>query len=422
VALTLRLVYTRMTREGVNWLLAASWTFLAALGTSPAWTARPNLFTFPALALVAGICERYHAGVISARKTLWLLPIFLLWPNLHGGFLAGILVLGTAYLVECVLTLASPDREQRGAARRRLGWWTVLGMGLFAVTLVNPYGFGLYVWNLRMVTDPFIQTQTTTEWHHPNFNEEGWFRIELLVLLFPTLAALSRRRVGGLALALAVIFLHFALTSARYCPLWVLVVVPTLAALSAQMPWLEGVSANVAGRLSADLREWLAETPSRSPSFVSYAFAGLILFVSPWMDSLARHDQDLMPSRSLDKLLEIYRGERVFHPVNWGGYLTWHGWNLEPRFRTWIDDRLDTHGKEHLDRTRAILDARPDWAKVLERYRVDLICIPPDTPLASRARESPDWRLLSDDDRVTIFRRIKSDAVPPEAPSPKHLR
>ena len=88
VALTIRLLYTRMTGGGINWLLAASWAFLAALGTSPSWVARPNVFTLPALVLVAGICERFHAGAISAKKTLWLLPLFLFWPNIHGGFLA----------------------------------------------------------------------------------------------------------------------------------------------------------------------------------------------------------------------------------------------------------------------------------------------------------------------------------------------
>ena len=64
LAWTLCLLYTRMTCEGTNWLVAAAWTFLAALGTSCSWLARPNVFTFPALVLVAGLCERYHAVAI----------------------------------------------------------------------------------------------------------------------------------------------------------------------------------------------------------------------------------------------------------------------------------------------------------------------------------------------------------------------
>ncbi|HEU5423525.1 MAG TPA: hypothetical protein VFU72_08305, partial [Nitrolancea sp.] len=323
IALTLRLLYVRMTRDGIHWLAAALWTFLAALGTSPSWVARPNLFTFPLLVLVADLCDRFHRGTISPRATLWLLPVFALWPNLHGGFLAGILVLGVTYLVECGFAVAAPDADARRAARARLRWWTILGVGLFVATLLNPYGIGLHFWNLRMLRDPFIQTQTTAEWLPPNFNDKGWFRIEALVLLFPLLGVLSRRRVSAVALALAVVFLHFGLTSARYTPLWVVLAVPSLALLAAGVPRFEALSADVSARLSPDVRAGLARRPGPSPCGASWAFAVLLLAASPWLGPLARHNQELMPSRALDALLADYRGERVFHSANWGGYLTW---------------------------------------------------------------------------------------------------
>ncbi len=415
LAWTLCLLYTRMTCEGTNWLVAAAWTFLAALGTSCSWLARPNVFTFPALVLVAGLCERYHAGAISAKKTLWLLPVFLLWPNLHGGFLAGILVLAVTYFVECALSLAASRGADRRAARKRLRWWTILGASLFAVTLVNPYGMGLYRWNLRMITDPFIRSGSTTEWLAPNFTEPGWFRIELLVLLFPLLAALNRHRISPLPLALGVVWLHFGLTGARYSPLWVVVVVPTLAVLTAGIPWLTVTAKKAVGGLSADLRTWVAKGPPQSSPFLGLALSALLLFASPWMGNLARHDQDLIPSQSLDKLLEMYHGERVFHWANWGGYLTWHGWDCHPRFKTWINDRLDIHGQEATERYRAVIQARPGWEGALRAYGVELLCIPPGSPLARAARESPNWRAAYEDARLTVFRRVESSAWLPDA-------
>jgi hypothetical protein len=408
IALTMRLLYTRMTLDGVNWVVAAFWCFLAALGTSPAWTARPNLFTFPALVLVAGLCERFYSGAISARETLWLLPIFLLWPNLHGGFLAGVFVLVITYLVTGFSAFGSPEPDQRVLARKQLRWWTVLGVGLFGMTLINPYGIKLLLWNMWFVTDPFLQTKSNTEWFPPDFTQPGWFRIELLVLLFPALAVLSRRRISLLALALGVVWLHFGLTTSRYSPLWVVIVVPTLANLSIQIPWLERAVATLVSRRSADVQAWLVTTPARSPCFFSIVFAGCLLLASPWMGNLAGHNQDLIPSRSLDKLLQIYRGERVFHLASWGGYLTWHGWNLEPRFKTWIDDRIDIHGRAHTEKYRAILNGKPGWEVLLSDDRVDLICIPPDVPLATQVRASPAWRLIHDDDKVMIFRRIST--------------
>ena len=116
----------------------------------------------------------------------------------------------------------------------------------------------------------------------------------------------------------------------------------------------------------------------------------LLLFASPWMGNLARHDQDLIPSQSLDKLLEMYHGERVFHWANWGGYLTWHGWDCHPRFKTWIDDRLDIHGQEATERYRAVIQARPGWEGALRAYGVELLCIPPGSPLCVRRSREPE--------------------------------
>jgi hypothetical protein len=225
----------------------------------------------------------------------------------------------------------------------------------------------------------------------------------MLVLLFPTLAVLSRRRVSALALALGVVFLHFGLTSSRYAPLWVVVTAPTLAALASQMPWFE--------TLNVDLFARPVQCPGRPPFLVSFSFAGLLLLASPWMGNLAHHNQELMPSRALDRLLADYHGERVFHGANWGGYLTWHGWGLRPRFRTWIDDRLDVHGREHADVYQELLAAPPTWEEMLERSQVNLLCIPADTQLAHYARSSARWRLLFDDGQVAILRL----AAPPEA-------
>jgi hypothetical protein len=327
-------------------------------------------------------------------------------------------VLVITYLVTCATAFGSFEAERRGVARKQLTWWTVLGVGVFAATLVNPYGIKLLLWNLWFVTDPFLQTMSNTEWFPPNFASPGWFRIELLVLLFPALAALSRRQISLLTLALGVAWLHFALTTSRYSPLWVVVVIPTLATLSTQVPWLDRAIASLAGRLSADAQEWLAETPKRWPCFISVLFAGLALFVSPWAGDLAGHNQDLIPSRSLDRLLQIYRGERVFHWANWGGYLTWHGWDLNPRFKTWIDDRIDIHGQAHTEKYRAIINARPDWEELLRQDRVELLCIPPDVPLASRARESPGWRLIYEDRKVVVFRRLSSGTSSAAVPIP----
>jgi hypothetical protein len=154
-----------------------------------------------------------------------------------------------------------------------------------------------------------------------------------------------------------------------------------------------------------DAQEWLSATPAHTPCCFSIAFAGLLLVLAPWMDTLGSHNQELLPSQSLDKLLEVWHGERVFHLADWGGYLTWHGWNKKPRFKTWIDDRMDTHGRKHTENYRAILDAASGWEGLLKESGVDLVCVPPSTKLAQSIRSSADWGLVYEDGKVMIFHR-----------------
>jgi hypothetical protein len=201
----------------------------------------------------------------------------------------------------------------------------------------------------------------------------------------------------------------------------VLVVASTLAALSMQIPWLEKAPAGLARRLAAHAQDWLARTPSRSPCFISILFPGSLLFASPSLGHLAGHNQELIPSRSLNRRLEIYRGERVFHSANWGGCLTWHGWKLNTRFETWMDDRTHIHGQVPAEKYRAILNALPGWDKLLADDHLDLLCIPLDTSVASHSLEHGCWRAIYRDGKIVTYRRVQADlrwtAMPTNKPA-----
>jgi hypothetical protein len=416
IALVLRLLYTGMVSDGVPWQVAIVWTLLATMGTEPSWMARPNVFSFLGLVLTVFIAERYHRGKLSARQTLWLLPIFLLWTNLHGGFIAGLVTLGVVYAVECGLALWAPEADQRIAARQRVRWLTVLGVGVGLATLINPYGIGLHRWNVQTLTDKFIQSSTTIEWLSPNFKLPGWFAIELLILLFPLLAATSRRKVSLVALVLGIVWLHFGLTGRRYTTLWTVVIVPTLAALSCGVPWVERFTGRLAEPAPAERRSLVR---GRSPALATILFAGLMLAISPWLGWMVRHNPKNMPAAALDRFLQMYDGKTVFHSINWGGYLTWHGWDLQPRLKTWIDDRLDVHGKEHTQECFDIMAARSGWQERLDRYHVDWLCIPADSRLAERATETPEWKEVFREQTVVVFHRVEPSRPVAQSPSPE---
>ena len=405
-AFTIRCLYRRMISEGIPWLVAGIWSYLAALGISPAIVTRPNMFTLLFLMWVCQICEHFHSGRISKAKTIWLLPIFIVWPNLHAGFLAGIAVLAVACATECFLAVFQSEDIARRQSWERARWLSVLGIGVLLATLCNPNLWHLHIASIAALTDPFLQSKTTTEWLPPDFTKDGWYRIELIVLLFPFLGVLCNRRANLMSLVLSVMWLHFALTSARYAPLFVIVVVPTLAYMTCGIEILQKWANRIIGLWSEDIRAWLSRSGrENSVGTTSLACAAALFFFSPWFGTVAGHDQNNIPSNSLNRFLAISMSERTFHSIDWGGYLLWHGWNLDPRFKTFIDDRSFFHGRQRNIEYYNIMNGGTGWEASLQQYKINMVCIPIDAPLALKLSRKDNWQTLFQDSTLIVFQR-----------------
>jgi hypothetical protein len=409
VAFTLTCLYRMLLRDGLPWPAAVAWTALAAMGTSCSWAARPNLFTMLFVLLTARICEGFHTGRLSRGQTLWLLPLFAAWANIHGGFVAGFVLLGASLAIETALAAAALGPDEHVAARSRAAHLMVLGAGTFLATLVNPYGLSLYRWVFQLLGDPYFMG-LHEEWKSPDFHSKGAMRYELLLLLFPVVPALSKRRPNLVELGLAIVWLHMALTGFRYVALWVLVAAPLLARSAAALPWLQAQAERL--RQAAPDSFLLQGGSARA----SWLWGGLVaLGLLGWARAaegrFACHQPEMIPARALDRLLELHGAYRashghepvVFHNYNWGGYLTWHGW---PAVRNWIDDRNEVQGEAHVREYFSITEAEPGWQEKLGG--VAFVIMHPSAPLTSRLAESRDWRELYRDDYAVIFERVPS--------------
>nr|NIP85252.1 hypothetical protein [Planctomycetales bacterium] len=215
LGLTFLLLYQLLLADDVPWPLALGWTFLAALGTSLAWVARPNVLNLPLVLLTAWTLNRYHRGRCRPQQTWWLVPLFALWANTHGGFLAGLVLGGTALSVEAGISLWG-RAAVRAAAGQRCRHLAVLGIACLAATLINPYGWTLYPWVFQLLGNEFFMN-LHSEWLSPDFHAAGAFRFEWLMLAFPVLLAFSRpRSISLLALVQSLVWLHFAWNGQRY--------------------------------------------------------------------------------------------------------------------------------------------------------------------------------------------------------------
>src|SRR5579872_2524584 len=96
IALFATTLMRRIVDAGAHLLVALLVALLSVGAASMHFLARPHVFTLLLLSIAMGILEADRRGAHPAR-IWWLVPITLLWTNLHGGFLVliGLLALGT---------------------------------------------------------------------------------------------------------------------------------------------------------------------------------------------------------------------------------------------------------------------------------------------------------------------------------------
>jgi len=93
---------------------------------------------------------------------------------------------------------------------------------------------------------------------------------------------------------------------------------------------------------------------------------------------------------------------RVFTTDQWGDYLLWSGY---PRQKVFIDGRSDFFGEQVGRDYVTILEARPGWRAALDRYQVNLVLVPPETPLIELLSASGEWKMLNRDQQSVLLAR-----------------
>src|SRR5580698_1241830 len=68
----------------------------------------------------------------------------ILWTNLHGGFVAGLVMIGAYGCGELLQYALSPDRQAGLAARTRAVGYFACAFACLAASLVNPYTYHLH--------------------------------------------------------------------------------------------------------------------------------------------------------------------------------------------------------------------------------------------------------------------------------------
>jgi hypothetical protein len=389
---TLAMVYLTARERGGTFVSAALVLWLIQLfpviGFAPV---RAQVFTYCFFATSVYLLER--ARIRQRWGGLWLLvPLEVLWCNLHGGFVAGLGVMGLYALGE-------------GLSRRR--FWPYLRVMLAAglVTLINPYGweYWRYLWAALSMPRPEI-TEWASLWGAYQKGQIGNFELGYtlgIVGFAGLLAVRARWRELSPILSLCLV-LYLGLKHLRHLTFFLLLV-------GAYMPALltTCLKALPPSRTPRPARLWTAVT-------VLLALTALL----PASKFLSKHPLRLetshlptpgsrpgqyYPVGAVAYLESHHLWGKLLTEFGWGEYLIW---NLYPRCRVALDGRYETVypqgvAKEYFDFINQVGESR----KFLEDYPPDLILLAPRSKAWAFMGANPAWRRVYADTGAALFVR-----------------
>jgi hypothetical protein len=420
VAAVFASTFQSMIARGAN-LVAALVMILIALSASMIHIlARPHVVGWLFVVIWFSILDSSEreslAGKISSRsRRLWLLPVLMvIWVNLHGSFLLG-LILCAIYWLSAFWSWQATSRTfddtlLRIALGQHLQNLSGVTFLCAAATFVSPYGWALHRHILSYLADTFLMNHIE-EFQSPNFHQLAP-RCFLVLLILTFATVVIRRRPPRLSEFLLALFAIYAgLYASRNLPvasiLLVLVVGPLLPPLRLVSKFTKQMIA-VDSTLTRHIWPVVALVFVLLVAFNGGRFAGKVL-------ADAHFDPGRMPVAAVNNLEKLGISQPVLTPDYWGGYLIYR---LYPKAKVVIDDRHDLYGDQILASYLKMFRAQPGWEEFLRDHDVTCVVMPRNASIAALLSQMPGWKSIYSDSVAITFVRNDSQNVTPSSRIP----
>jgi hypothetical protein len=393
----------RMVSRGVHLFVALMVALLAVGGSSMHFLARPHLLTLVLLSISVWMIEEDRKRPSS--RIWWLVPITMVWTNLHGGFLALIVVLGLAVAGTAIEAWFGFAATIRDAVR-----YLKLTLACAAASLVNPYGWNLHRHVAEYLRSDWIRN-VVQEFQSPSFRSENMLQFEVLLLAGLIVAAAQFRRwkiVEGLWI---VFWAHMALASVRHAPVFLTITAPIIASQLSE--WWNQWTAHVKTSSLAHILNLMAADAlkgfRRTSAWPVAAVMVLVLLGPPFTSiTSVKWPQDfpdfVFPTTIVRSHSDLILRSRVLTTDQWADYLIY----VNPAQKVFIDGRSDFYGPEVGNDYIRLTAGAWDWRPLLDKYRFNLALLPVESALAQILKLAPDWRVLQDDGKRILLARDPS--------------
>ncbi|WP_300158234.1 hypothetical protein [Solidesulfovibrio sp.] len=363
---------------------------LLVIGFAPV---RAQIFTYLFFAVFLWRLEAFRADG-RWRRLAWLPLLMFGWANLHGGFLAGLGLVGL---------------YAAGALPARRGFWPLAGCGALCAlaTLVNPYGPAYWTYLVDAIGLPRPDVaEWASVWRALSMGRlanNAWFFLGMAG--FALFVMLRRRRRDVTDWLVLGVTAAMAAGHLRHQIFFIL-------AFAALLP---SVFADGKG---FDARELWAKLAGFRPApfllgALAVALAVNFVLARPWR--ITAPDCDAPGAGEFSYPVEAVRflrerisgGGRVLAHFNWG---EWLSWNDYPFLLVAMDGRYETVYPRALHEAYfRFVNARPGWREFLVAYPPDVILLSVHDPVIAALAGEPGWRLERKGRGSLLFVRTRQD-------------
>ncbi len=394
---------------------------------------RPEMASFPLLAAIQLVLAE---GRTNAARLRWLVPLMVLWANMHSLFILGVAAIGCAMAGAVVAALPllpsgwRRDAEWPEAARRELFKW---GAAAIAATLLNPYF-------LRALLFP-IELMTRIDGSSPVYGVIGEFKppfsgyfltfalgsYQVFVFTFAALAVVAgvvrafakdrrlpaandepagRFDIGAIVFAAALAYL--SLLARRNVGIFAIGAVPVVGACAGVL-------------LSKLPRSAFSPLVMRGAAAAVLSVAIAICASVVTNDWYARtgetHEFGLgtFESNFQERAVEFFREQKLpgptFNDMTAGGYLSWD----DPSGKgVYVDGRLEVYDTPFFGAYLQSLSNLPQWKKDADARGIESVMVfhrwGNRHPFIRGLMSSPEWKLVYHDETVATFVRAGENA------------
>lgn len=376
-----------LSSRNVKAAFFASWlgVWLATVSFGP----RTLLAGWICLVAELFLLEQFRQG----RDWSWgLPPLFVLWANLHGSWLIGMVLFG----VFCASGLCHGTWGRVEATRWRPAQLRKLvlvgGLGVAGLFL-NPYTYHLVFYPFNFAFKQKLNVNHVDEWMSLDFHSLRGKILFAMLAATIVLALVRKRRWRLDELGFLLTGFYAAVTYSRFLFLAAIVLTPILAKeLDFFPPYRTAID-----------KPWL------NAALIVAILAGCV-WRFPSREFLLRDTLQNYPVKALPYLQQLHPQGLLFNDFLWGGYLIWHARHL-PVF---IDSRVDIY--EYNGVFADYLDAIgiKNTLGILDKYNIRYVLFRKESPVEYLLMHNPAWKTDYRDETTVLMERIgKHETVGP---------